>query len=322
MLYYWWSSFTGAAMDSMNWLISPFQSAFNAPLFPKAEHTLTFGHLLYLVGWLTLLIAFTGALKKWAARHLLPKTRLDLGVREAIASGFAYATIAIGSFVILDTAGIDLNVFIALAGALGLGLSMGLQTITNNFVSGLVILIERPIKVGDRVEVGSVAGNVTAVGWRSTTILTNDNIAVIVPNSEFISAKVTNRTYNDRDVRIKVSISVSYGSDPQLVADVLLQLARLHHGVLQEPHPDVLFQSFGDSALNFVLRVWTRDYTDRPDNLESDLNNMIFKAFREHGIEIPYPRRDIQIRSTSAGTDVPISFRPVASADNTASFSP
>jgi len=283
-------------MDEFNWILGPIKSAFTVPLFP-GQHGLTLSHLLYLIVLLILLIAFTGVIKRWAVKHILPRTRLDVGVRETIAAVFSYTVIGIGSFIILDTAGIDLNVFIALAGAMGLGLSMGLQSVTNNFVSGLVILIERPIKVGDRVEVGSVAGNVTSISWRSTTILTNDNIAVIVPNSEFISAKVTNRTYNDRDVRIRIPVSVSYGADPRLVNDVLLKLAVEHPGVLRHPAPDVLFQDFGESSLNFVLRVWTRDYTDRPDNLQSDLNNSIFQAFKANSIEIPYPQRDIHIKA-------------------------
>lgn len=280
------------------WFATHIQTALKTPVFPDGEHTLTLGHVLYLVVLLGLLVASIGVLKRWILKNLLSKTRLDEDVRQTIANVISYLCIGIGSFVILDTAGIDINLLIALAGAMGLGLSMGLQSVANNLVSGLVILFERPIKVGDRVEVGSVAGNVTSISWRSTTILTNDNIAVIVPNSEFISARVTNRTYNNRDVRIKIPVSVSYAADPNVVKEVLVELASGHPGVLQQPAPDVLFAGFGESSLNFVLRVWTREYTDRPDNLISDLNNLLFSAFKARGIEIPYPQRDINLRGS------------------------
>ncbi len=206
---------------------------------------------------------------------------------------------------ILETAGIDLSALTVLAGAVGIGVGFGLQNITNNFVSGLIILFERPIKVGDRVDVGNITGNVVNISPRATTIVTNDNIAIIVPNSEFISSRVINWSYTNRDVRLNFPVGVSYKSDPEIVRKLLLEVAASHPGVLKERNADVLLEEFGDSLLNFILRVWTRDYATTPGVLRSDLNYAISKKFKEHGIEIPFPQRDIHIRSDALELKAP-----------------
>lgn len=132
---------------------------------------------------------------------------------------------------------------------------------------------------------------------KATTVVTNDNIAIIVPNSEFVSSRVTNWSYTDRSVRFNFPVGVSYRSDPELVRRLLLQVADQHVGVLKDPKPDALLQEFGDSALNFILRVWTKQHATTPGMLRSELNFMILKTFKEQGIEIPYPQRDLHIRS-------------------------
>jgi small-conductance mechanosensitive channel len=173
----------------------------------------------------------------------------------------------------------------------------GLQNITNNFVSGLILLFERPIKVGDRIDVGNVTGDVVKISPRATTIVTNDNIAIIVPNSEFISSQVINWSYANRDVRLNFPVGVAYHSDPELVRKALLEVAADHPGVLKERNADLLLQEFGDSSLNFILRVWTRGYTTTPGVLRSELNYAICRKFKERGIEIPFPQRDLHVRS-------------------------
>ncbi|MDH4186160.1 MAG: mechanosensitive ion channel [Nitrospira sp.] len=157
--------------------------------------------------------------------------------------------------------------------------------------------LERLIKVGDRIEVGDVHGDVVNISPRATTIVTNDNIAIIVPNADFISSKVVNWSYTNRDVRFNFPVGVSYRSDPEQVHRVLLEVARAHPGVLNDPAPTVLFHEFGDSSLSFILRVWTRDYATIPGVLRSNLNFAINRAFKEQGIEIPFPQRDLHIRS-------------------------
>jgi small-conductance mechanosensitive channel len=184
-----------------------------------------------------------------------------------------------------------------LAGAAGVGIGFGLQNIINNFVSGLIILFERPIKIGDRVDVGSVHGDVVSISARSTTVITNDNIAIIVPNSEFISSKVTNWSYQDRKVRFDIPVGVSYSSELDVVTQLLLEVASQHAGVLATPKSTVLFEEFGDSSLNFTLQVWTRQYAALPRVLRSELNYAIARIFKQNDIEIPFPQRDVHVRN-------------------------
>jgi small-conductance mechanosensitive channel len=199
--------------------------------------------------------------------------------------------------IILQTVGIDLSTITVLAGALGVGIGFGLQNITNNFVSGIIILFERPIKVNDRIEVGNITGDVVRISMRATTIVTNDNISVIVPNSEFISSKVINWSHNDRNVRFNIPVGVSYNEDPKKVKELLLSVANDNDAVLKEPLPDVIFSEFGDSSLNFVLRVWTSTLIQAPKVLKSQLYFEILRRFREVGIQIPFPQRDLHIKN-------------------------
>jgi len=255
------------------------------------------GTLLYLIVLGALLVYLTGKIRQWITDRVLARANVDIGVRQAVGSIIRYGFIAVGFAIILQTAGIDLSALTVLAGALGIGVGFGLQNIANNFISGLIILFERPIKVGDRIDVGGVSGDVVEISPRATTVVTNDNIAVIVPNSEFISSRVTNWSYTNRDVRLNFPIGVSYQSDAEQVRRALLEVASAHAGVLTQPPPDVLLEEFGDSSINFKLRVWTRRYTTTPGVLRSELNYAILKKFHEENIEIPFPQRDLHIRS-------------------------
>lgn len=286
-------------MEFLQEISTQIRAILDMPLVPIGGTRFTLWLLLYLLILIFLLIYVTGKVKLWVVDRVLARTRVDIGVRQAVGSIFRYAIIAIGFAVILQTAGIDLSALTVLAGALGIGVGLGLQNIASNFVSGLIILFERPIKVGDRVEVGKITGNVLRISLRATVVISNDNIAMIVPNSEFISSSVINWSYTDRDVRFNIPVGVSYSSDPEAIKQLLLQVGAEHPGVLRQPPPDVLFDGFGDSSLNFLLRVWTRDYTSRPGVLRSDLNFAISKKFKEHRVEIPFPQRDLHIRSSA-----------------------
>jgi small-conductance mechanosensitive channel len=198
----------------------------------------------------------------------------------------------------MQTVGINLSTLTVLAGALGIGIGFGLQNVTNNFVSGIIILFERPIKVGDRIQVGDVNGDVISISMRSTTVVTNDNISVIVPNSEFISSRVINWSHNDRNVRFNIPVGVAYKEDPEKVKQILLKVAEKDEGVLKSPKPDVLFVEFGNSSLNFNLRIWTNSFITTPAILTSKLYFEIFTEFRKAGIEIPFPQRDLHIKNT------------------------
>jgi small-conductance mechanosensitive channel len=157
--------------------------------------------------------------------------------------------------------------------------------------------------VGDRVDVGNVHGDVVRISARATTVVTNDNIAIIVPNSDFVSTKVTNWSFTDRKVRFDIPVGVSYSSDPNQVTELLLEVATDHPGVLSAPKPDVLFEEFGDNSLNFTLLVWTTTYATRPRVLRSELNYAISAIFKENDIEIPFPQRDLHVRSGSLRID-------------------
>ncbi len=284
-------------METFQKILEQIKQIFDIQVFTSGNLSITLWNLLYVFVFLTLLFYLSGKLRNWIVERLLVKTRMDYGNRQAIGSIFRYIVIAIGFLIILQSAGIDLSTVTILVGALGVGIGFGLQNITNNFVSGLIILFERPIKVGDRIEVGEISGDVIKISPRATTVLTNDNIAIIVPNSEFISSTVINWSYTNQDVRFNFPVGVSYGSNPEEVRRLLLEVAEENSGVLKNPAPDVLLQEFGDSSLNFILRVWTREHTTRPGVLRSELNYAISKKFKEHGIEIPFPQRDIHIRS-------------------------
>jgi small-conductance mechanosensitive channel len=170
------------------------------------------------------------------------------------------------------------------------------QNIVNNFISGIIILFERPIKVGDRIVVGEVEGDVVHIGGRSTTVVTNDNITIIVPNAKFITENVINWSHSDRKVRFRIPVTVAYGSDVPLVQRLLLEAAAECPDVLTEPPPGVRLMEFGANGLNFELRAWSTNLIQRGGLFVSNLNLLIYWKFTEHGIEIPYPRRDLRIR--------------------------
>jgi len=267
------------------------------PIFSLGKSVFTAWGIFLFVVLLILLFWMRSRLRKWIVDRLLARTHLDLGGRDAVATMFSYAFLVIGFVIILQTAGIDLSAFTILIGSLSIGIGLGLQNITNNFVSGLIILLERPVKLGDRIEFGNLNGDVVRISARATTIVTNNNIAVIVPNSELITSAVINWSHPTRSARFNFPIGVAYGTDPARVKTMLLETAYQHSGVLKDPPADVLLDNFGDNAVNFILRVWTITFLDRPNVLRSDLYYAIVERFKQEQIEIPFPQRDVRIRS-------------------------
>lgn len=266
------------------------------PIFRVGASGLTVGAIATLIFSFAALFLITLWLKRLVARRLLARTSLDIGAREAIGSLLRYLVLFLGGVVIIQSAGLDLTALNVLAGAIGVGVGFGLQNIANNFISGIIILIEHPIKVGDRVEVGNIDGRVVAIGARATTVITNDNIAVIVPNSRFISEPVVNWTQNDPRVRFKIPVGVAYGSDLRRVEQLLLEVAAENPDVLTDPAPVVRLMSFGDSAVEFELRVWSTTLVHKRGKLISDLNFAIYEKFQQHAIEIPFPQRVVHMR--------------------------
>jgi small-conductance mechanosensitive channel len=269
----------------------------NYHLFSIGNATITPLNIFYILLFSLLLIYVSNSVKRLLVSRVLGRTKLDLGAQQAIGTILRYIVLTIGFLVILQTVGIDLTTLNVLAGAVGIGIGFGLQNVANNFISGLIILFERPIKAGDRIEVDDVHGEVLSIGARSTTIRTNDNIAIIVPNSKFISENVVNWSFGSDVIRFKIPVGVSYDSDVDLVTKLLVEAAKENDDVIDEPPPSVRFLKFDDSALYFELRAWSRARLHKPGLFTSNLNFAIIRKFREHNIEIPFPQRDLHIRS-------------------------
>lgn len=206
-----------------------------------------------------------------------------------------YAILIVGLIGILQTTGLDLSIFTVLTGAIGIGVGFGMQTIFSNFVSGIIILVEKPLKLGDRIEVGSVSGNVQNISVRATTIVTNDDVSIIVPNSDFISKQVINWSHSGNRIRLNITVPAPYDCDPDQIEKILLLVADNEPGVLKSPIPQVQLLEFADSALIFSLQVWTFEFTDRLGVLKSRLNFGVLRSFNEHKIRIPYPQREIHV---------------------------
>jgi potassium efflux system protein len=237
----------------------------------------------------------TRALRKALAERVLPLTELDFGIRNSISVGVGYVGAIIAVLLAIAVLGIDLSNLAIVAGALSVGIGFGLQNIVNNFISGLILLVERPIKAGDWVVVGSQEGYVKRINVRATEIETFERASVILPNSELLQSAVMNWTHKDKTGRVEIRVGVAYGSDTEKVREILLGCARAHPEVSGWPPPYVVFRDFGASALQFELRGFLKD-VDKRLTVASDLRFAIDSAFRADGIEIPFAQHDIRLR--------------------------
>ncbi len=277
------------------WGVSPSERArflgYLTEGFQVGNITIMPSRLVFALVLLALVMSAISWLKKELEERWLKKSRIDAGARNAVSTVTGYAGTALAILVTLAVAGVDLGNLAIIAGALSVGIGFGLQNIVNNFVSGLILLFERPIRKGDWIVVGATEGYVQEISIRSTQIRTFDRADVIVPNSELISSQVTNWMLRDLKGRVKVPVGVAYGSDVQKVKKLLLELAERHPEVILDGsvgRPWVLFLGFGDSALDFQVRFYVRNVDQRLSVL-SDMNFAIERAFRENGIEIPFP---------------------------------
>ncbi|MBM9510968.1 mechanosensitive ion channel family protein [Desulfogranum marinum] len=239
---------------------------------------------------------FSRGLRAFLQQTVLPRYGVELGVQVSISRLVHYAILTIGFFVLLKMLGFGLSQITILGGALGVGIGFGLQAIVNNFVSGLILLFERPIKVGDMIEIGMEVGEVKELGLRATIVQTFDNAEVVIPNSELITGRVTNWTLSEKRVRVKLPVGVAYGTDISAVLKILLSCADANPMVLTKPEPKALFLAFGASSLDFELRVWIPDFAEGLV-VRSELNQDIEAEFDLAGIEIPFPQTDLHLRS-------------------------
>ncbi|UCS95430.1 mechanosensitive ion channel [Echinicola marina] len=283
--------------DGFSAFLDKFNELLEYVVVTLGESKLTVGEIIAIAFSIFLLLIVTEWIRKFTVNRLLTRYNMNIGTRQSVGTIIRYALLISGFVIIVQNSGIDLSALGILAGALGVGIGFGLQNITNNFISGLIILFEQPIKVGDRIEVADVNGDVIKISARSTMVVTNDNISIIVPNSQFIDSPVINWSHNDRNIRFNFPVGVSYKEDPQKVRSILMEVATNNEGVLNKPNPDVLFTDYGDNSINFNLRVWTSDYINRPNVLKSQLYYEIFRRFNEEGIEIPFPQRDLHLKS-------------------------
>ena len=279
--------------EILGWL----QRVLDFPLLRLQGGQLTVLDLFKLCILLVLVLVLERYFRRGVAAWLQRRTKFEPSLQFAIGKITRYAFITLGFYVALTVSGINLSSLAILAGAVGVGLGFGLQNIVSNFISGLIILAERPIAIGDRVEMGTIAGQVAKISLRSTTLITNDNISIIVPNSDFVTSTVTNWSHGDPRVRMRLPMGVAYGTDTEKLRRAMLEVAAEHPKVLRDPAPELFFLGFGDSALNFELGVWTSEMTAKPRRFRSELYYAMEKKLRECGIEVPFPQRDLHLRS-------------------------
>ncbi len=294
------------------WLQAPFTNAVRTALTASAklgtiEISLGFVLTFVFTIWLSFLISkFIRFVLK---EDIYPRVKLPRGVPGAVSSIAHYVILCIGFVMAFAAAGFDLSRFTLLAGAFGVGLGFGLQNLVNNFVSGLILLFERPIQVGDKVQLGDLFGEVRHIGIRASIVKTWEGAEVIVPNGNLISTEVVNWTLSDQIRRVDVAVGTKYGTDPERVLELLLEVAEKHPNVLSDPSSSALFLGFGDSSLDFSLRAWTGFENYR--NVRSELNVEVNRALADAGIEIPFPQRDLHLRSVDPEAKVKISQEQV-----------
>ena len=299
---YWlliWAAVFAWLVRYLNYLglLDPAWSLIQALLAAKLERgsiAISLGNVLefFLIVWLAHLLS--RFLRFVLQEDVYPRINLAPGLSYAASSLLNYIVLALGFVAALGVLGVDFNKVSILVGAFGVGIGFGLQSIVNNFVSGLILLFERPIHVGDTVEVGNLQGSVRRIGIRASVIHTGAGADIIIPNSQLVTDKVTNWTLSDRLRRVDLPIGVNYGADPKKVIELLEQVARAHPGVLPDPAPRALFMAYGDSSINFELRVWPRQF-GLSAQVKSDLAAAVYDAVNAAGMSFPFPQREVRL---------------------------
>jgi potassium-dependent mechanosensitive channel len=269
---------------------------FSIELFTVLETSITLQTLAVAAVVLYIFLALSWVTKDVLTHVVLPSTQADAGVAGTVLVISRYTIVGLGIMASLSTLGFNLSALAIIFGGLSVGIGFGLQELVANFISGLLLLFERSLRPGDVIEVGGQRGTVSQLRMRSTVLRTIDNIEIFVPNKTLLTSMVATYTHTDRTIRRVIRVGVSYRSDPTEVRDVLLGVVESHGLVLKEPKPTVFFVGFGDSSLDFEIGVWIGEPA-RTLQILHDLHMMIFKEFARHNIEIPYPQRDLHVRS-------------------------
>ena len=269
----------------------------NFPLFPIGQNsTITFTSILVFITVIAAFSILAKIITRVILKKILAQTTLEEGVQFTFTRITNYLMLVIGAIVAFQFIGVDLSGIVVILGFLSVGIGFGLQNLTSNFISGIMLLFERHVQIGDRVTVAGTEGDVEEINIRSTTVRTLNNVSIIVPNSEFISANVINWSHGDIKVRLDIDVGVSYDSDLDTVFRSLHEVADENKDVMKTPKSDVLLMSFGDSAWDMRLRIWIED-PKKYNEVRSDINCAIVRKFRANNIEIPFPQRDLHVRS-------------------------
>lgn len=287
-------------------ILSKVRSVLEFELFSLQSDPITIGNiivfLIFFIGFLTL----GSIVRRLMHNKFLKRFDIDDGLQFTLARVAQYIIVVIGILISFQFLEINLTSLAVVFGLLSVGIGFGLQNITANFISGLIIMFERPISVGDRVQVGDKEGDVTEISIRSTKIRTLNNISIIVPNNQFVENDVVNFSHGDPTFRLDIQVGVSYSSDLDKVLKALNEIAEDHPKVMKVPKHQVHLSNFGDSAWDMELRVWIPNVKERYI-LRNEINQAIVRKFEEYEIEIPFPQRDLHVRSS---IDLPVSRNP------------
>jgi small-conductance mechanosensitive channel len=273
--------------------------------FNLGSQKISFGLVIISVGILYASFVLSWLLQNLLVDRMLKRRNVEAGVRISIARLVHYVLILIGFFIAILALGFELTKLTIILSALGVGIGFGLQGMVNNFVSGLILLFERPVRVGDYIELGGRWTEIKNIGLRATTVQTFDQADVIIPNADLVTNQVVNWTLTNRRIRVTIPVGVAYGSNISLVMKTLMECATMNPEVVDRPAPQVLFLKFGESSLDFELRVWIQDAEKRLV-VKSELHQEIDRRFREEKIVIAFPQRDIHFRSSDESIELPV----------------
>lgn len=277
-------------------VLSKIQSVLNFTLFTLDQKPVSMAAIIKLLVILLIFVVLARLFERYLLGRFFDYIQLDPGVQFTFTRVMHYLILIAGVIIAFQSIGINFTGLAVIFGFLSVGIGFGLQNVTSNFVAGLILLFERPIKVGDRVTIGDLEGDVNEINIQATRVQTVDNITIIVPNAEFVSSNVINWSHGDPKIRLNIDVGVSYNSDLDTVIRCLKEVANEEPEVLKKPEPDVLLRNFGDSAWDMRLNVWINN-PKRHRQVRSKINCAIVRKFRENNVEIPFPQRDINFRT-------------------------